>query len=720
VTNFDSAILTLLAGVVFCLGAGILIPGYALLLVAHESALKLKTRFPWLADAGTWFPTSGIDAFAFSLLYGMLWGAVGTTALARCHVSLDRVGFGVFGVGALISLVLIVTLLKRHQVRSCQVLPAGEKSAGAMNRGRSSAVASSGEAQPETAARTTKAPRQFVEIAVFSALILAFFVRLYFDFRSSPIIWDVPDLGLIQRAYWGDYPNYAFRGGWVYPGLIMLSGVFEPGRFPLLNSGVAAGWLCVVLLLTGIVYLAPRGRRVVWTGLFTVLLIGCRFTDFLLNTKYSVLGVALFVLFLGLIRRHLETGETRYAILAATSLGVGYAAGQVGLFYAIFSVFFLFLLCGERMLPVTTGTLVWIVLVTAAGTIHWSLGLLMVPVAVAALTVSVSVCNQRVVRGPAAPGGALATALILFAIAATLFATSEQGYKGYWWYTDNRLVDLYWKGYGVYLVFLAVFAVYAAVKKRLEAKKAVVLSMCFTAVIVPVAIINTAGWIRLPDSIPGIIFYEIGRVTSLYFAPLTICIAGAAMLTEMFVWLCRRHVLLGYAGLCVIIALLYAPTSLYPDEGLGGWERVAFRPLVRVWGVTLDRMAQSTGMAREAGDPAGYSPYFFNFSANELRMSRDLAQFGGPSNHCLFVLMRGSAPRQDPPAQGFFEWAIMNHLYPYCRNAPAASALAEDSTCVGRRTVLVHKSDYDLAGELPGSLKLRRELPNFRIFSETQ
>jgi hypothetical protein len=191
------------------------------------------------------------------------------------------------------------------------------------------------------------------------------------------------------------------------------------------------------------------------------------------------------------------------------------------------------------------------------------------------------------------------------------------------------------------------------------------------------------------------------------------------MLTEMFVWLRRRHELLGYAGLCVVIALLFAPTSLYPDQDLGGWERVAFRPLIRVWGADLDRVGQTARVAREAGDPAGYSPYLFDFSANQLRMSRDLAQFGGPSNHCLFVLMRGSAPRQDNPAQAFFEWAIMYHLYPYVRFVPSVSALADDSACVGRRTVLVHKSDYDLAGEIPGSLKLRRELPNFRIFSET-
>lgn len=40
------------------------------------------------------------------------------------------------------------------------------------------------------------------------------------------------------------------------------------------------------------------------------------------------------------------------------------------------------------------------------------------------------------------------------------------------------------------------------------------------------------------------------------------------------------------------------------------------------------------------------------------------------------------------------------------------------NTSRGRRTVLLHQSSYDLASELPASFLLRRELPEYRIYSE--
>ncbi len=80
--------------------------------------------------------------------------------------------------------------------------------------------------------------------------------------------------------------------------------------------------------------------------------------------------------------------------------------------------------------------------------------------------------------------------------------------------------------------------------------------------------------------------------------------------------------------------------------------------------------------------------------------------------------MRGAAPRQDDPAQGFFEWGEINHLFPYLRLAPSAVTMTADSDCAGRKTVLLHKSDYDLLTEMPPSLRLRQELPTYRIYSE--
>jgi hypothetical protein len=444
---------------------------------------------------------------------------------------------------------------------------------------------------------------------------------------------------------------------------------------------------------------------------------------------------------MGLLKSYLQSDEPRYAVFAALCLNIAFGSGMSGLFYAMWAIALLFPLLRLRILPIVAGVASWVVIVTAGNALHWAAGLASLPFAFGASALAVCWCHSRVSSSEKLPQGSvprakapelsagprpavntfdgrLAVAITLLAAVIAIIAASGPGYGGYWWYNSGRSLTLYSNGCGIFLVPAIAFLVYVAWKKTVGADAILLSAMCATALLVPVLVMSVAPWLKLPHSVPGVIFYEIGRVTSLYFLPVALCLTGAEIVTVMYQFVVERHAVLGYACLIATLTLLIVPTPIDPEADLGGWERMAFRSGFTTLSGWLERAQKSASMAKQLGPDRGFSPYIFGFGLNEIRMTRDLAEFGGPSNRCLFVLMRGPTPREDPAAEGFFAWGELYHLFPYERPAPAITAFTQDSACVGKETVLVPKSDYDLIGGMPPALNLRREPGSYRIYSE--
>lgn len=694
---YSNTVLGLFAGHLIGIVAGILTPGYALILLILRVGYKLvrNSRIPpGVVDC---FPSQGLDAFAASTLIGMLFSASLATVLSHAGVNLGRFGFPIFGSCAVLSLAAIAILRR-------------------LDRARAASPAQHQILHKDPQSRAVRIAGAVIGIL----LITAFLVEMYAYFFGSPNIWDVPLLSDYQRAFWGDYPKVELRGGWLYPALIMVAGVFHPSRFPLLNSGAGCGWLCVVLLYTALAYLAPRERRVLWIGCASLFLIGCRFDDFLLTTKFSVLGLALFLLVLGFLKRYFEDGGVRYPYLACLALGIGIVSGLVAPFYAIFALTFLLFLFRMQMLPVIAGCGVWVVLIFIGSRIHWSVEIALIAVAsvASAYVIDFTQRSRWAVKVVPPLDGALAVAPVAAAAAATFLVSYYLPYSGYPWYAEHKLLDLYLKGYGVFLIAPIAFLIAAGWKRVIKPGDAVLLAACFTSLIVPVAVMFGADRVPLPRTVPKIIFYEIGRDTSLYFVPVTICLTGAAILTRLCRSLFQRRLVLGVVVLALIVSILIVPSPMYSEQGLEGWEAVAFIPAAQAWKAISERARQAESIEAGLGPTDGFSPTIFNFGVNQIRISRALAQFGGPADRCIFALMRWDHPTGDNDAEGFFTWAVFHHLFPYATTVHSGAMIPNSPTCAGRRTVLIHISDYGLADGLPPTMKLRTNFANFRIYSE--
>ena len=143
-----------------------------------------------------------------------------------------------------------------------------------------------------------------------------------------------------------------------------------------------------------------------------------------------------------------------------------------------------------------------------------------------------------------------------------------------------------------------------------RAGDAVLLGMLFASLAVPAADMVVMNRIKLPSSVPSVIYDEIGRDTSLYIVPLTLCLLCAAVFTPRCASLFRRNHALGCTMTLLIVSRFVVPSPIFSEEGFGGWESVAFVPAAKAWKMLSWRADRSAMMASQAGQPTGFAPIY--------------------------------------------------------------------------------------------------------------
>ena len=291
------------------------------------------------------------------------------------------------------------------------------------------------------------------------------------------------------------------------------------------------------------------------------------------------------------------------------------------------------------------------------------------------------------------------------------------GFDGYSWYQRGQIVSLYRDGYGLYSCLIALLGV-AVWFSREPVGDAVPASAMAAGALVPVAVIEIARYGVAASFLPGLLLYEIGRTTSLYFVPLTLCWAGAVLVMRAQQWLNSKPSL-GYGNAWLVVVLggvLFAPSVREPDIGV--WERVSFKPVYQRARQFAARAMHSRQIADSLGPTGAFNPLFFSFGRSELLVSRALGELGASRSGCFVALVPEKKPWNDFDGEGFFAWRVAEHLFPFMAVTMDPAAVRPKPECRDNPILLVHSAAHPpAAADLEAFHRVQR-IGNYTIYSK--